>query len=145
MKHYGYKNDSKLDFDNLESGRSQQKKLKRKVVGCENKKLFPSRFLMSSPLMPLQSNIIFKRPKLRKKVKNKKIKDSAMNWSKILMDPETIMKQATKERKTTESSDQGTITLSTRDLHNMNPTYAMLEVYNKCKDRDVSPRYKGDK
>ncbi|KAJ8922209.1 hypothetical protein NQ315_004146 [Exocentrus adspersus] len=139
----GYKNDSKLDFENLESAKSRQKKGSRKLIGCENKKLYPTRFLMSNPLMPLDSNIIFKRPKLRKKVKNKKIKDSAMNWSKILMDPETIMKQATKERKT-EGSDLIPMSLTAKDLNNMNPTYAMLEVFNKCKDRDASPKHKGD-
>lgn len=144
MKHYGYKNDSRLDFDNLECGKNQQKKLKRKIIGCENRRLFPTNFLMTNPLMPLQSNIIFKRPKLRKKVKNK-LKDSAMNWSKILMDPEIIMKQGMRERKITEGSDPGTISLSSRDLYNMNPTYAMLEVYNKCKEREVSPRHKGDR
>ncbi|KAJ8942067.1 hypothetical protein NQ318_004092 [Aromia moschata] len=143
IKDYGYKDDSRLDFDNLEVWGSKQKKLKRKVVSPENKKTFCGSFLMTSPLMPLHSNIIYKRPKLRKKVKNKEIKDSQMNWSKILMDPETIMKQATRERKTTETSDPG-ITIKLTDLERMNPTYAMMEVYNKCKDRETSPRYKGD-
>ncbi|KAJ8968373.1 hypothetical protein NQ314_002323 [Rhamnusium bicolor] len=145
IKDYGYKDDSRLDFDNLEGWGSKQKKLKSKKVGRENRKVFRSSFLMTSPLMPLHSNIIYKRPKLRKKIKNKKIKDSMMNWSKILMDPEIIMKQATRERKYTEGSDLGAANLSSIDLESMNPTYAMLEVYNKCKERDISPRYKGDR
>ncbi|KAJ8972872.1 hypothetical protein NQ317_013614, partial [Molorchus minor] len=144
IKNYGYKDDSRLDFDNLEILDSKQKKLKRKVSTSDIRKIFQGSFLKTSPLMPLHSNIIFKRPKLRKKIKDKKIKDSRMNWSKILTDPETIMKQATRERKTTEGSDPGGSSLASLDLDSMNPTYAMLEVYNKCKERETSPKYKGD-
>ncbi|KAG5895738.1 hypothetical protein JTB14_025684 [Gonioctena quinquepunctata] len=98
--------------------------------------------------MALPSNIVFHRPKLRKKVKNnnnntKKVPDSMMNWSKILTDPETIIKQA-RERKTTEGSDPGISNLSEIDIESMNPTYAMLEVYNRCRDREFSPRHRGD-
>ncbi|CAG9824248.1 unnamed protein product [Phaedon cochleariae] len=142
IKLYGYKDDSVLDFDNLEGWGSKQKKSKKnngKIITCGS-------FLKTSPLLPINSNIMFKRPKLRKKAKNNDTQDSMMNWSKILTDPETIIKQA-RERKNTEGSDPGTpnsMCLDIETIESMNPTYAMLEVFNKCKEREGSPRYKND-
>lgn len=132
-----------MDFDNLEGWGRKQAKLK---PSKSNKKIISYHsFLKTSPLMPLHSNIVFKRPKLRKKVNDIKIQDSMMNWSKILiMDPEMIIKQA-RERKVTEGSEPDVMNLSAMDIDSMNPTYAMLEVYNKCMDRETSPKYKPDR
>lgn len=92
---------------------------------------------------PLKSNIPVK-PRLRKKSQNKKLMRN-MSWSKILIDnPEVFLRQA-RERKHTESGD-GSSTIEDLNIYELNPTYAMLEVYNKCKERgDASPAYKGDK
>nr|XP_023023404.1 casein kinase I homolog 3-like [Leptinotarsa decemlineata] len=148
MKTYGYKDDTILDFDNVQGWGIKKKK---QVPARNNVRLITcGSFLKTSPLMPLHSNIVFRRPKLRKKAKTNnnnnndlKIPDTMMNWSKILTDPETIIKQA-RERKTTEGSDQGVASLSFSDIESMNPTYAMMEIYNRCKDRETSPRYKGE-
>ncbi|XP_056632135.1 serine/threonine-protein kinase VRK1-like [Diorhabda sublineata] len=136
IKVYAYKQDSALDFDNKEGWGDKQKKIK------SNKKIIThSSFLKTSPLMPLNSNIVFKRPKLRKQLKDVKIQTSIMNWSKILIDPETILKQA-RERKMTEGSDSSN--LSSLDIDSMNPTPEMLNIYNKCMEREASPVHKTD-
>ncbi|XP_030755414.1 serine/threonine-protein kinase VRK1-like [Sitophilus oryzae] len=138
IREYGYKDDSKLDFDNLEGwGRKQKKTGKCKANKKENVKIFkrPS-LLLYSPRLPLSSNIIFKRPKLRKKIKDKLVDNSMMNWSRILMDPETIIKQA--HRKTADE-DRG-FNICDMDIDSLNPTPAMRDVFNKVLDReDRSP------
>lgn len=138
IKEYGYKNDLKLDFDNLEGWGNKQKKC---VRDRENKKKkFKEISLITR--IPLQSNnIMFKRPKLRKKSKHN---DSMMNWSRILTDPEEIIKQA-RERKNTEHSDPGLVNLTLDELKKLNPTYAMWDVYAKWKERpETSPKNRND-
>lgn len=91
---------------------------------------------------PLVSNIIYKRPKLRKKTKDQQpICDSMMNWSKILTDPENILKQGSKKRSLDEASGCDDEQLSEIDLGSMNPTYAMLEVYNNYMGKGESRKY----
>lgn len=97
-------------------------------------------FLIKSPLKPLSSNVVFKRPKLRKKAKSVQIPDSTMNWSKILTDPENILKQA-RERKNTEESED----FSEMDIEALNPTYAMISVYNKAIGLDDTWKYKNER
>ncbi|XP_072375582.1 serine/threonine-protein kinase VRK1-like isoform X1 [Diabrotica undecimpunctata] len=134
IKLYGYKQDSVLDFDNLEGWGI-------KKITASNKKIVTHfSFLKTSPLQPLNSNIVFKRPKLRKQGKDVKIQDSMMNWSKILIDPENIIRQA-RDRTTTEGSDPG-VGLTSLDIDSMNPTQEMLNIFNKCMERETSPRYK---
>lgn len=90
--------------------------------------------------IPLQSNIPVK-PLLRKKVKDKKLKKKT-NWFEEMPDPEEILKQA-REKKSSENND---CNIADLNIHRLNPTYAMLEVYNKCIERgDSSPSYKGDR
>ncbi|CAH0546733.1 unnamed protein product [Brassicogethes aeneus] len=143
VNEYGYKDDMRLDLENLEGWGSKQKKIKS--CGRENIKprvlisMGPPKFVVNS-----KTNVIFKRPKLRKKAKAN-TNDSMMNWSKILVDnPEEIFRAA-RERKNTEGSDSGGANILDMDIESMNPTYAMLEVYNKYKEQsDISPRYKGE-
>ncbi|XP_076264229.1 serine/threonine-protein kinase VRK1-like isoform X1 [Rhynchophorus ferrugineus] len=133
IKEYGYKNDDKLDFDNLEGwGRKQKKTSKKKANKKENAKIFkrPS-LLLYSPRIPLSSNIIFKRPKLRNKKKNKLHENSMMNWSKILIDPEIILKQGHKKN----SEEDRSYNILEMDINSLNPTPAMWEVYNKATER----------
>lgn len=122
---------------------NKKSKRKKLIVG-RGVNLAGLSFLKTSPLMPLHSNIVFKRPKLRKAAKNKKSIDSSMmHWSKILIDPEEIIKQG-RERRVTDGSN-GSTNLSLSELESLNPTYAMIEVYNKCKERETSPTYKADR
>ena len=91
---------------------------------------------------PLTTNSYMKPPKLRRERKNK---EARIHWSKILKDPEVIIKQnKSRERKLTENSDTG---ISNLDVWQLNPTYAMLEVFFKSIERmnsGQSPNYKGD-
>ncbi|GJQ79324.1 hypothetical protein Trydic_g16189 [Trypoxylus dichotomus] len=139
LKDYGYKENHRFDFDNLEGWGKRQKRIK---AGVENRK--PLRITYKLNRIPLTSNLPI-RPILRKKAKNKK--NAKLNWSKILIDPEVILKQGkSKDRKPTETNEYGTNLLSL-DINQLNPTYAMLEVYNKSLDKmnsGCSPRYKGD-
>lgn len=141
IKDYGYKDDLKLDFDNLEGwGRKQKKVGKVKSNKKENKSIFkrPS-ILLYSPRKPLSSNIIFKRPKLRKKIKDKLAKNSMMNWSRILiMDPETIIKQGGHRKNT---DNEGGVNILELDLDSLNPTPAMREVFNKASERQECSPY----
>ncbi|KAL1516572.1 hypothetical protein ABEB36_000472 [Hypothenemus hampei] len=127
IREYGYPDDLKLDLNNLE-GWGQKPKTKT------NKKhqIVQHSFLWCSPLRPLSSNIIFKRPKLRKKSNNKMALNSMMNWSKILIDPETILKQATHNKFTDE--DKATSILDI-DLDSLNPTPQMRQIYFKACQR----------
>lgn len=63
-----------------------------------------------------------------------------MNWSRILTDPETILKQA-RERKNTEESED----FSEMDIDALNPTYAMMNVYNKAIGRVDNWKYKTER
>lgn len=143
IKDYGYKDDSKLDFDNLEGwGRKQKKVGKVKTNKKENKTIFkrPS-LLLYSPRKPLSSNIIFKRPKLRKKIKDKLAKNSMMNWSRILiLDPETIIKQALQANRKNTEYETG-FNILEMDLEGLNPTPAMREVYNRVSEKQECSPY----
>lgn len=138
LKGYGYKQNRTFDFDNLEGWGKKQKEKK----ACTEKK--KSRVSYKLNRVPLTSNLPV-RPKLRKKAKNKTI--AKLNWSKILIDPEVILKQGkSRDRKLTEGSDCCTSIL-TLDINQLNPTYAMIEVYNKSLERinsGCSPRHKFD-
>ncbi|KAI4470987.1 casein kinase-related [Holotrichia oblita] len=139
LKEYGYKENQRFDFDNLEGWGNRQKRLR---ASLENKRSPKITYKLNR--IPLTSNLPI-RPILRKKAKNKK--NAKLNWSKILIDPEIILKQGkSRDRKITETSDSGT-SLSMLDINQLNPTYAMMEVYNKSVDKmnsGCSPRYKGD-
>lgn len=63
-----------------------------------------------------------------------------MNWSKILTDPENILKQA-RERKNTEESED----FSEMDIEALNPTYAMISVYNKAIGLGDTWKYKSER
>lgn len=63
-----------------------------------------------------------------------------MNWSKILTDPENILRQA-RERKNTEENED----FLEMDIEALNPTYAMMSVYNKAIGRPESSKYKSDR
>ncbi|KAH1010036.1 serine/threonine-protein kinase VRK1 [Dendroctonus ponderosae] len=139
IKQYGYTNDAKLDLTNTE-GWGECKSKETKSCKKENNTEFkrPS-FLRYNPLKPLSSNIIFKRPKLRKKIRDKLAKNSMMNWSKILIrDPELIMKQGT-VRKTPE--EERPFSIQDFDLERLNPTAAMRDVFNKAADKEERPLY----
>lgn len=121
------------DFNNLESWGQKIKNNKLNNENCIN--------FIKKKLKRLSSS----KPILRKKLKHKR------NWSSILIDPEEILKQAkTRDRKLTETSDTCSgNSIYNMDIYSLNPTYAMIEVYNKCKERGSnstgsSPRNKGD-
>lgn len=126
---YGYKKDDCLDFDNLE-GWGKKPKLKKKVCNLN--------LAVPSGRTPLASNTVIKRPMLR----GKKRKQKKINWSEILSkNPEELLRQHNKnevvnkprDRKITDPSEN---TLQNLDIWKLNPTYAMIEVYNKLKDRN---------
>lgn len=52
-----------------------------------------------------------------------------MNWSKILVDPETIIKQATNRQKSPD--EDRPFSISEQELENLNPTPVMREVFGK--------------
>lgn len=133
---YGYKNNGCLDFHNVEGWGKIQKKLKKKH---ENKPV------MHNGRKALASNtLIIKKPVLRGR-KNKKGKGKKINWFKSIMDPEEILRQSNKIeksleiehkprcRRNTDTSDNPLLNL---DISKLNPTYAMLDVYNKSIDRN---------
>jgi serine/threonine protein kinase len=130
IKASGYKDDSCFDFENLERCRQKQIKVKKRV--SENIKV--CRFIQKVSRPPLQSNIPVK-PLLRKKVKNKKCKN---NWFEEIVDPEVIIKQA-REKRNIETTN-----IADLNINRLNPTYAMIEVYNKCRERIDIPTSKGD-
>lgn len=139
MDIYGLNKDLTLDFNSEEDWKVPRKK--HKSLDEENE-LKNFTFLMQGPLRPLSSNIVLKRPKLRKKLKDMKSQDSMMNWSKILIDPEIIIKQA-RDKKITEDDEQ--FDLSHLNIKGMNPTDAMLDIYNKStgKVKNRIQRYVG--
>lgn len=146
LKEYGYTADNnKFDFDNTEGWGQKQKKIKKNSENHRVKK----HYIQQIPRFPLQSNLPVK-IKLRKKT-NKQI-DAQLKWSRILMDPEFILKQGNRvrDRKMTESSDSNPAnSIFNMDIQKFNPTYAMIEVYNKSKERlngscNNSPAHKND-
>lgn len=146
LEEYGYVDNNKLDFDNLEGWGRKQNKIKKVSENYKMKKLH---LLEQMQRFPLHSNLPVK-PKLRKKTKSKDV-GSQMHWSKILIDPEFILKQKkVRDRKLTESSDSNPgNSISNMDIFELNPTYAMLEVFNKLQERlngslYNSPSHKND-
>lgn len=140
IRDYGYSDDNGLDFDNKEGWgckpqinkkHSENRKMKKPVTPISYR-------------FPLQSNLPVK-PKLRQKVKDKQ-KASILKWSRILIDPEGLLKQKkVRDRKLTESSDSTNGSILNMDIHKLNPTYAMMEVFNKSKERmNNSPVHKSD-
>lgn len=137
LKEYGYKDDGILDFDNLEGWGHKPKKSKRSLENRMIKKRTKSNRL------PLTSNIIVEKPKLRKKTR--KTKKAKLNWSKI-PDPEEILRKKhhelskMRERKLTESSDSSCNGNSLQNLNikSLNPTYAMLDVFYKSRDKNYN-------
>lgn len=92
--------------------------------------------------IPLQSNIPVK-PLLRKKIKNDTKKKKKSKWFDVL-DPEEILKQA-REKKINENNDFVS-NIADLNIKELNPTYAMIEVYNKSRDREYAlPSCKGDR
>lgn len=147
LKDYGYVNNNKFDFDNLEGWGQKKNKTKK---DSENYKMKKRLLIQQLQRFPLHSNLPIK-PKLRKKTNKKKVA-SQMKWSKILIDPEYILKQKkVRDRKLTESSDLNpTNSISTMDIFELKPTYAMLEVFNRLQERlngssYNSPSYKNDR
>lgn len=143
IKEYGYKNNLLLDFDNLEGWGSKQKK----TTTSENERLKYN--FQKFNRSPLASNLPA-RPILRQTIL--KQTNGKLRWSKILMDPEIIIKNSkNRERKRTESSESnlpssGILNL---DLSSLNPTMAMIEVFNKTMERlnhngGCAPKYKSD-
>lgn len=148
LNDYGYKNNGKLDFDNLEGWGDKQKKVRKNKV--KRKKQLSARTLTRFSLI---SNFSVKSPKLLRKKLNKKAL-ACLDWSKILIDPEIIIKKQKKlrERKLTESSDSNNSPQSilNMDIYELNPTYAMIEVFNRSQERlnctsgNNSPAHKSD-
>lgn len=142
LKDYGYKDNGKLDFDSIEGWGLEQKM----------KKNFENRTKKISVIpigrLPFQSNFSMKSPKMLRK---KSLAN--LNWSKILMDPEIIIKKQkrTGNVKLSESSDLNPSSVLNMDIYQLNPTYAMIEVFNKSKERlscgsgNNSPNYKSER
>lgn len=132
LKDYGYKNNGKLDFDNLEGWGCMQKKIK---MSENQRKRLPVNTITR---FPLTSNFSVRSPKLLRKKLNKKAL-ACLNWSKILTDPEIIIKKQKKarDRKLTESSadPNSNTSILEMDIFQLNPTYAMIEVFNRSKEK----------
>lgn len=114
--------------------------MKKKNLKKNENEMTP-RFTYTITRPPLQSNIPIK-PRLRKKASNEKVK-SKFNWFEEVADPESILKQA---RKTAETETNSLSPLENFDIERLNPTDAMLEIYNRCRERGgKSPTYKSDR
>lgn len=142
LQEYEYKNDGCLDFDNVEGWGRKPPKEKATPVKTNKR----TRRIKRTPLAA--KNTPSDKPVLRK---NKKSQKRTLNWSKMLSDPEEILRQNNKlnksqetvksrERKLTESSDTSCVGNSVHnlDIWTLNPTYAMLDVFNRCKDRNAN-------
>lgn len=156
---YGYKDNNRFDFDNLEGWGSKQKKIKplnsenlkcRRI--CRNGIKRPPLTSNLPPLLISNSLLIsntFVKPILRKQVKQDRKAQRMLNWSKILMDPNLIMKK-NRERKTPESIEPSNLNaIANLDLSVLNPTYAMVDVYNRTLDKlnagnGFSPKHRND-
>lgn len=148
LKEYGYKDNGRFDFDNLEGWGQKQKKIKGSSENYQTKLSGKNNLYR----FPLHSNVSIKPILLRKMTKSKKT-TALMNWSRILFDPEIIIKQRkVRDRKITESSEPSSLPNANLDLdtlYQLNPTYAMIEVFNKSKERQNNsgynfPIYKAD-
>ncbi|KAB0791974.1 hypothetical protein PPYR_13935 [Photinus pyralis] len=135
LKEYGYKDDLLLDFDNREGWGRKQKKTK---CNSENVKVKCAKMLLQRA--PLQSNLPVRRKVIKRDVVKRK-----KDWISQLVDPEVIIKRA-RERKLTDTSENSGI--QNLDIHALNPTSAMLDVFNKSMERlnsnGHSPRDRGD-
>lgn len=137
LHEYGYKNNLLLDFDSLEGWGRKQKKTK-----CNSENVKIKRAVQSLTRTPLKSNLSM-RPNLRKEKNLKADKD----WAQALMDPEEIIKEAKiRRRKMTDTSDSNQSSgIQNLDLYALNPTAAMIEVFNRSMERINSghtPRYR---
>lgn len=139
LRDNGYQNDNVLDFENLHCNKIKPSNGKVHSENMRTKVIQIKRMMRS----PLKSNVTVK-PKTRKKTKVHK-----MNWSKILIDPEIILKKG-RDRKMTESSDTAppAVNIANMDIKSLNPTPTMMAVYRKCQEgagsNNGSPRYRGD-
>lgn len=132
---FGYKDDGCLDFNNEEGWGKINKKMRKKIN--EN--------LGNKPVQrkPLTSNtLVNKKPVLRGR-KNKS-KGKKLNWFMKVPDPEEILRQSNKIEKSLEivhnprkrrNTDPSENSVQNMNIWKLNPTYAMLEVYNKSRDR----------
>lgn len=149
LKDYGYKNNNKFDFNNLEGWGEKRLMVRRQ---SENRR---QQLLMStSTRLPLHSNFPVKSPKRLRRKFDKEL--ACLKWSKILIDPEIIIKKQkrNRERKLTESSDlsMSASIFDMDDISKLNPTYAMVEVFSKSKARalngsfgSISPQHKPER
>ncbi|KAK9877150.1 hypothetical protein WA026_016893 [Henosepilachna vigintioctopunctata] len=119
LKEHDYKDDGKFDFDNLEGW------------GLAKKKIFnkPKSLIDIFKRPPLLSNMPIK-PQLRKKIKTKKAA-AAHNWSRMLSDPEVLLKKV-RERKMIDINEP---TFLDFDIEGANPTPAMREVFQRFEER----------
>ncbi|XP_022909287.2 serine/threonine-protein kinase VRK1-like [Onthophagus taurus] len=125
LESYGYNN--QVSLANLK---------KRQILGVKHKLSYK---LNRIPLSTKPSNLPLK-PKRRRKGKE----IANLSWSKVLMDPEMILRQGKHRYRTITESSDAVLNLQDIDLDELNPTYAMVEVYNKFMERlqsGSSPRY----
>lgn len=120
---YGYKKVFVLDFMNKE-GWGLKKKLSKNT---ENDRRRAS-VVCSIMRTPLKSNVAVKHV-LRKKDKAKAV----MRWSKILFDPEMIIKSGKRVKELEENDNSDA--LANLNIQELNPTDTMLEVYNNYLER----------
>lgn len=148
LKDYGYENNRKFDFDNCDKGLIISRKNGRKQPQMNTLTRFPLHSNFSTVRSP---------KRLRGKL-NKKNKDlNRLKWSEILIDnPEIIIKQKKKirDRKSTEPSDlKAAVSIFELDnISKLNPTYAMVEVFSKSKEKllngtfgNYSPTHKSER
>ncbi|XP_018335382.1 serine/threonine-protein kinase VRK1-like isoform X2 [Agrilus planipennis] len=149
IKEYGYKDNMCFDFDNLEGWGRKQKitNNRNNTLEKKNKIIRRQKIMFKVVRSPLRSNL----PILRKRLKVKTKTPRKIRWPKMLLDPETIMKQGKcRERRTTETTDSGSVAgIHNLNIEELNPTPTMVEVYNKSIERinsanGSSPTYKGD-
>ncbi|KAF5272325.1 hypothetical protein FQA39_LY07926 [Lamprigera yunnana] len=139
LQEYGYNDNLLLNLDGLEGWGCKQKKIKCKLDNLNIS------LVNSIRRNPLKSNLPV-RPNLRK-VRNPEVNK---DWAKALADPEIIIKKAkSRERKITDSSDLNAMSgIQNLDIHALNPTAAMIEVFNKSigklNSNGSSPQYKGN-
>lgn len=145
LKDYGYKNDNKFDFNNCEGWGEKKKKVDGVIKRPQ---------MTTLTRLPLHSNFSVKSPKRLRGNINKQL--ACLKWSKILIDPEVIIKKQKKsrERKLTEPCDlrESVSVLNLDDISELNPTYAMIEVFSKSKERllngtfgNYSPAHKSER
>lgn len=114
LMEHGYQ-DLEFDFDNLEGWR-----LVKKKISEDMEDVFKRPPLLSNMPAP---------PILRKKTKKKKI-NRALKWSRMLSDPEILLKKVRDRKDNNEFPN-----VLDFDLEKMNPTPAMREVFRKYEER----------